>query len=462
MKKLFILLLIVSNVLLFFSCVTAQEGVFTVDPDVSFYDKDMNADDKSEFDLPNENKDAKPEEKSILVREDGTIENADCIIYNPLQDNPYYIELVGEITEKDHVIGPDDAVMTVIEYGDFQCPGCSWSSIELMKYQKKHPDEVRVVFRHYPLSMHPLAWNAAYFAEAAEEQNMFFPVAEFLYEKQDEWTGMSLTRFEEWMESSITEYFPDIDISRFMKDYIDELIHENIRSVYKQASESGLISATPTLLINYSPFSNGFSESALDQWLSVLRHKDKMFEQCPDFRIDQTKTYRAVFETSAGNIEAELYPEKAPLAVSNLIYLAENSWYDDMPVTQVEEGYAVQFGDPSATGYLNSGYTFAFENTGKLDQGRGYISLFKNEDKRNSSVILFWLDPALNYLEALLTDENLSETEKMEFSESFALLDMEKQTVFGKITDETYETAASLTAKDKILSVKIIESEAKP
>ena len=389
----------------------------------------------------------------------GKIENANCVAYNPLEENEAYKNAFGEIDEFDHVIGPDDAVMTIIEYADFQCPGCAWSSTELLDYQAKHADEIRVVFRHYPLDMHKLAWKATYFAEAAGEQNLFFEFSRFLYETQEEWDSMTSTKFESWIAEKTAENFPEIDIEKFMEDYNSEELHNRIQAKFEPADKSGLIYATPTLLINYTPFSNSFTEISLNNWLDIHRYKNRILPECPEFKIDVKKEYKAVLETTKGTIEIDLFPDKAPLAVANTIILAEQGWYDNMPLTAVNDGYAIQFGDPSASGYLNSGYTFAYERTKDVEAGHGYISLLKDMSGKNSSIILLWLDPVDYYYQSILNDDEIAPENKEDYAVQFAAIDLSQETVFGKITEETYHVAEELDKNDVILSFTVIESD---
>ena len=74
------------------------------------------------------------------------------------------------MSDSDWSIGPEDAVLTIIEYADFQCPYCADASLSLIEYQKEHSSEVRLVFRHFPLSFHEKAVPAALAANAAGYQ----------------------------------------------------------------------------------------------------------------------------------------------------------------------------------------------------------------------------------------------------------------------------------------------------
>jgi protein-disulfide isomerase len=87
--------------------------------------------------------------------------------------------------EHDHIEGPLNASLTLVEYGDYQCPYCGAAYPEVKKVQKELSSELRFVFRNFPLTnMHEHAMNAAETAEAASAQGKFWPMHDFLYEHQ--------------------------------------------------------------------------------------------------------------------------------------------------------------------------------------------------------------------------------------------------------------------------------------
>ena len=87
--------------------------------------------------------------------------------------------------ERDHIEGPANATLTLVEYGDYQCPYCGAAYPEVKKVQKELSSELRFVFRNFPLTnMHEHAMNAAETAEAASAQGKFWPMHDFLYEHQ--------------------------------------------------------------------------------------------------------------------------------------------------------------------------------------------------------------------------------------------------------------------------------------
>src|SRR5580700_9447445 len=89
--------------------------------------------------------------------------------------------LADPVSERDHAIGAANAPITIVEYGDYECPDCLNAVPIVKKVQKKLGDRVRFVFRHFPRnSIHPHASNAAEAAEAAAEQGKFWEMHEAL------------------------------------------------------------------------------------------------------------------------------------------------------------------------------------------------------------------------------------------------------------------------------------------
>jgi protein-disulfide isomerase len=95
----------------------------------------------------------------------------------------------------DHVRGPADAAVTLVEYGDFQCPHCAAAYPVLKELERHFGPRLRLVFRHFPItSAHPLAQAAAEAAEWAEAQGAFWAFHDALYEQQAALSGAHLAR----------------------------------------------------------------------------------------------------------------------------------------------------------------------------------------------------------------------------------------------------------------------------
>jgi protein-disulfide isomerase len=93
-------------------------------------------------------------------------------------------KLAVPVTAKDHVEGPATAPVTLVEYGDYQCPSCGDAFPLVKKLQKHFGEKLRFVFRNFPLEMHPYAEHAAETAEFAAAHDKFWEMHELLFKHQ--------------------------------------------------------------------------------------------------------------------------------------------------------------------------------------------------------------------------------------------------------------------------------------
>jgi protein-disulfide isomerase len=98
----------------------------------------------------------------------------------------------------EHVLGNPDAPVTVLEYGDFECPYCAAAAPVLRQLVEESQGQVRLVFRHFPLAdNHPHALTAALAAEAAGAQGAFWPMHDLLFARQDRLSDVALRAYAE-------------------------------------------------------------------------------------------------------------------------------------------------------------------------------------------------------------------------------------------------------------------------
>lgn len=145
------------------------------------------------------------------------------------------------IEEHDHLRGSRDAQVTLVEYGDFQCPYCARAHTALSELMRQHGERVALVYRHLPLgNLHPLATPAAEAAEAAGAQGKFWQMHDALFENQGMLDADALPA----MASSL-----GLDAQRFAGE-LDEGKHS--ARVEKQAEQARSLGArgTPTFFIN--------------------------------------------------------------------------------------------------------------------------------------------------------------------------------------------------------------------
>src|SRR5438105_12419476 len=104
--------------------------------------------------------------------------------------------LATPVTADDHVQGPAEAEVTLLQYGDYECPYTRLSRHSIHALQREFPDTLRFVYRHFPLiEIHPHARAAALAAEAAGAQVDFWSMHEFLFEHQQALEEADLQRY---------------------------------------------------------------------------------------------------------------------------------------------------------------------------------------------------------------------------------------------------------------------------
>ncbi|HSH39507.1 MAG TPA: thioredoxin domain-containing protein [Chthoniobacterales bacterium] len=144
-----------------------------------------------------------------------------------------------------HVRGSVKAPVTIEEFADFQCPPCGGLSAVVKDIEKKTPDRIRVVFRHYPLKNHQHAVAAAIAAEAAGTQGKFWEMHDMLFQGQPTWSKAPEVQsiFEDYASTL------RLDVARFKTDMADENMRTRVTADQERASSLG-VSRTPTLFIN--------------------------------------------------------------------------------------------------------------------------------------------------------------------------------------------------------------------
>jgi Na+/H+ antiporter NhaA len=143
--------------------------------------------------------------------------------------------------DEDHIRGPDDAPVTLVEYGDFECPYCGRAEPNVRALLADMGDDVRYVWRHLPLSdVHPHAQLAAEAAEAASAQGRFWEMHDHLIDHQNALTGRDIMRYAEEL---------GLDTERFGRDIRS---HEHAPRVARDVDSAELsgVAGTPTFFVN--------------------------------------------------------------------------------------------------------------------------------------------------------------------------------------------------------------------
>jgi len=150
-------------------------------------------------------------------------------------------ELAVPVSAVDHALGASHAPVTVVEYGDFECPNCKQAAPAVKLLLQRFTGRVRLVYRHFPLEeVHPHALHAALAAEAAAAQRKFWPMHDLLFENQPHLKLPQLRRYAERLE---------LDMARYDADMADTVYLQRVREDIEGGRASGAC-ATPTFFVN--------------------------------------------------------------------------------------------------------------------------------------------------------------------------------------------------------------------
>jgi protein-disulfide isomerase len=149
--------------------------------------------------------------------------------------------LTPAVSEADHRQGPDDAPVTLVEYGDYECPSCGQAYLIVKEVQRLLGSKMRFVFRNFPLSeKHPHAMRAAEAAEAAGGQGKFWEMHDMLFEHQDALADSDLVQ-----DAALLE----IEVEQFRRELAAGMHTDRVRKDFDSGVRSG-VNGTPTFFIN--------------------------------------------------------------------------------------------------------------------------------------------------------------------------------------------------------------------
>ncbi|MER6007512.1 Na+/H+ antiporter NhaA [Nonomuraea angiospora] len=155
----------------------------------------------------------------------------------------------------DHVRGPEDAKITIVEYGDFECPYCGRLHPVLEEILRKNPD-VRMVFRHYPIrTLHPRAASAAIVSEAAADQGRFWEMHDILYDNQ---------RF--LTDADLEHYAAELGID----PWSDVPGHAARIALHEESGRDSGVRGTPTLFLNGVRYQGRLDEGSISKAVDDL------------------------------------------------------------------------------------------------------------------------------------------------------------------------------------------------
>jgi protein-disulfide isomerase len=158
----------------------------------------------------------------------------------------------------DHIRGPADAHVTLLEYGDYECPYCGQAYGFVKELEESVGDMVRFAFRNFPLtSIHPHAESAAEAAAAAGAQGKFWDMHDCLFEHQEALDDIYLIEYADMI---------GVDMVRFTRELSGRRHAARVRQDFLSGVRSG-VNGTPTFFINGVRYDGAYD---LDSWLAAI------------------------------------------------------------------------------------------------------------------------------------------------------------------------------------------------
>jgi diadenylate cyclase len=206
------------------------------------------------------------------------------------------LRLDPPVGDGDHAVGPATAAVTLVEYGDYECPYCGRMHPVVKEIRERLGNRLRFVFRHFPLdSVHPHARRAAEAAEAAASQGRFWEMHDLLYENQDDLGDEALRRYATRL---------GLDPARFEDDLEERAHAPRVREDRFGGERSG-VEGTPTFFVNGVRYEGPRDLEALLEAIEdaarggdgrTTRQADPLDEVCSERRGVNTRTLRQVVQ----------------------------------------------------------------------------------------------------------------------------------------------------------------------
>jgi protein-disulfide isomerase len=163
-------------------------------------------------------------------------------------------QLLLPIQPEDHIEGSPHARYTLVEYGDYECPACGQLFQTIRQLHKQFGDDVRLVFRHYPLSgIHPHAEQAAEAVEAAGAQGRFWEMHDLLFDHQDALRTKDLYKYCGQL---------GLDSKRFRDELKEHKYEDRVREDFRRGVANGVY-GTPGLFVNGIRHNGGLDLDAI-------------------------------------------------------------------------------------------------------------------------------------------------------------------------------------------------------
>jgi cyclophilin family peptidyl-prolyl cis-trans isomerase/protein-disulfide isomerase len=258
------------------------------------------------------------------------------------------------VTSADHVRGQEDAIITILDYSDYQDPRSGELAKATKQLFEENPDKIRLVSRPFPIYLvNDKSAYATLDVEAAAEQGKFWELNDLLYAQQTNWVNLSVDDFNQWMLAQVASL--GMDVEKFKADRARDDIINKVQKAWDDAQKIKL-PGTPMVVINGDLYQGPRDYTSLNDISQLIILGERQFKACPPFTVKTNKQYIATLHTAKGDVTIELFADKTPVTVNSFIYLAQQGWYDNITFHRVIPTLFAQTGDPSGTGKGNPGY----------------------------------------------------------------------------------------------------------
>ena len=174
-------------------------------------------------------------------------------------------ELTVPVSAEDHAQGPSNAPVTLVEYGDYECPHCGRAYPIVKRVQERLGKRLRFIFRNFPLTeIHEHAAAAAETAEAAASQGKFWEMHDMLYEHQAALRDVDLRRYAERL---------GLDLAQMQAALEGGAVEKRVRADFMGGVRSG-VNGTPTFFINGTRFDGNWADD--DAFVEALEAAAKV------------------------------------------------------------------------------------------------------------------------------------------------------------------------------------------
>lgn len=252
-----------------------------------------------------------------------------------------------------------------------------------------YPDDVQIVYRHFPLNqIHNLAQKAAEASEAAGAQGAFWEYHDALYETQSEWSRLSFEDGIDFFVQLAEEL--ELDAEQLANDLANDTYAEVVSAQEAEAIALGL-PGTPSAIFNGTLLAGqSMPPAALWIWEAFVELEflqARQYSEPPEMMIDTDKSYFATVEMESGDtFTIELFADQTPITVNSFVFLAQDGWFDDNTFHRVLPGFVAQTGDPSGTGAGAPGYFIPNEVTPDLSHDKaGMVGMANSGPDQNGS-----------------------------------------------------------------------------